>query len=84
MTISGRRAMISAAVTMRAFADSGHAILVVSSELPELIGISDRVLAMHEGRIVGELPRGASEEEVMRLSVGLQQQRQHTASERSA
>ena len=60
--------------TMRAFADSGHAILVVSSELPELIGISDRLLAMHQGRIVGELPRGASEEDVMRLSVGLGQQ----------
>ena len=57
--------------TMRKFADTGHAILVVSSELPELIGISDRILAMHEGRIVGELPRGASEAEVMRLSVGL-------------
>ena len=57
--------------TMRAFADAGHAILVISSELPELIGISDRILAMHEGRIVGELPRGASEADVMRLSVGL-------------
>jgi ribose transport system ATP-binding protein len=64
---------------MREFADAGNAILVISSELPELIGISDRLLAMHQGRIVGELPRGASEEEVMRLSVGLGQQEQAQA-----
>ena len=70
--------------TMREFADSGHAILVVSSELPELIGISDRLLAMHQGRIVGELPRGASEEDVMRLSVGLGQEPQHPAPEPAA
>ena len=33
----------------------GVAILVISSELPEVIGISDRILVMREGRIVGEL-----------------------------
>ena len=68
--------------TMRRFADAGHAILVVSSELPELIGISDRILAMHEGRIVGELPRGCSEADVMRLSVGLGLSQTTQASER--
>ncbi|WP_288196374.1 sugar ABC transporter ATP-binding protein [uncultured Pleomorphomonas sp.] len=56
---------------MRRFADAGNAILVVSSELPELIGISDRLLVMHQGRIAGELPCGATEEEVMHLSLGL-------------
>jgi ribose transport system ATP-binding protein len=39
-------------------ADSGAAILVISSELPELIGISDRALVMREGRIVGEVKGG--------------------------
>jgi ribose transport system ATP-binding protein len=57
--------------TMRAFADAGNALIVVSSDLPELIGVSDRLVVMHEGRIVGELPRGSTEEEIMRLSLGL-------------
>jgi ribose transport system ATP-binding protein len=39
--------------------------------MPELIGISDRILVMHQGRIAGELPRGASEEAVMALSLGI-------------
>jgi ribose transport system ATP-binding protein len=56
---------------MRKFADAGNAIVVVSSELPELIGISDRLVVMHQGRIAGELRRGAAEEEVMHLSLGL-------------
>jgi ribose transport system ATP-binding protein len=56
---------------MRKFADAGNAIVVVSSELPELIGISDRLVVMHQGRIAGELPRGATEEAVMHLSLGL-------------
>jgi ABC-type sugar transport system ATPase subunit len=60
--------------TMRAFADAGRGIVVVSSDMPELIGIADRILVMHQGRIAGELPRGASEEEVMRLSLGIAQQ----------
>jgi len=56
---------------MRKFADAGNAIVVVSSELPELIGVSDRLVVMHQGRVAGELPRGATEEEVMHLSLGL-------------
>jgi ribose transport system ATP-binding protein len=43
---------------------------MISSELPELIGMSDRVLVMHEGTVAGELPAGASEEAVMRLATG--------------
>ena len=38
---------------------AGAAILLVSSELPELLGVSDRIVVMREGRTVGELPRGA-------------------------
>ncbi|GAA3068416.1 sugar ABC transporter ATP-binding protein [Rhizobium viscosum] len=56
---------------MRSFADTGRGIIVVSSDMPELIGISDRTLVMHQGRIAGELPRGASEEAVMALSLGI-------------
>ncbi|MGH3464547.1 MAG: sugar ABC transporter ATP-binding protein [Kribbellaceae bacterium] len=50
--------------------DSGVAILMVSSELPEVIGMSDRVLVMHRGSIAGELPAGPTEEAVMELATG--------------
>lgn len=56
---------------MRDFADAGRGIVVVSSDMPELIGISDRILVMHQGGIAGELPRGAGEEAVMALSLGI-------------
>ena len=60
--------------TMRSFADSGRGIVVVSSDMPELIGIADRILVMHQGRISGALPRGASEEDIMHLALGLADQ----------
>ena len=49
----------------------GLGILLISSELLEVLGMADRILVMHRGRIAGELPRGSSEEDVMRLAVGL-------------
>jgi ribose transport system ATP-binding protein len=50
----------------------GSTILMVSSELPELIGMSDRILVMHEGRIAGELSRDQfSEEAIMMYAAGL-------------
>ena len=55
---------------MRDLAARGRAILLVSSDLPEVIGVSDRILVMRGGRIVGECPAGASEEAVMALAVG--------------
>ncbi|WP_367129393.1 sugar ABC transporter ATP-binding protein [Saccharothrix sp. HUAS TT1] len=55
---------------LRDLAGSGVAVLLISSELPELIGLSDRVLVVREGTVVGELPAGASEEAVMRLATG--------------
>ncbi len=48
----------------------GAAILMVSSELPEVLGVADRIVVMHEGRSVGELGRGATEEDVMTLAFG--------------
>ncbi len=54
---------------MRQLADQGKAILMISSELPEIVGMSDRIYVMHQGAIVGELPGvTATEEEVMMLA----------------
>jgi ABC-type sugar transport system ATPase subunit len=55
---------------VREQAKAGMAVLLVCSELPELIGLSDRICVLHEGRLVGELPAGASEEDVMALATG--------------
>ncbi|MEV4125720.1 sugar ABC transporter ATP-binding protein [Nocardia sp. NPDC049707] len=55
---------------LRDLAGDGVAVLMISSELPELIGMSDRILVMHEGALAGELPAGASEEAVMGLATG--------------
>ncbi|MEZ4702217.1 MAG: sugar ABC transporter ATP-binding protein [Rhodothermales bacterium] len=56
---------------MEKLAREGLAILFVSSELEEILGMSDRVLVMHEGRITGELSRNElSEEAVMHLATG--------------
>ncbi|HET6561432.1 MAG TPA: sugar ABC transporter ATP-binding protein [Marmoricola sp.] len=55
---------------MRALVADGVAILMVSSELPEVIGMSDRILVMHDGRLAGELPAGSSEEEVLQVATG--------------
>jgi putative multiple sugar transport system ATP-binding protein len=52
---------------INALADTGKAIVVISSELPELLGICDRIYAMSQGRITGELPRAeATQEGLMR------------------
>jgi ribose transport system ATP-binding protein len=42
---------------------------MISSDLPEIIGVSDRILIMREGTLAGELPGGATEEEVMAIAV---------------
>ena len=55
---------------MRELAEQGVAILMISSELPEVIGMADRILVMHQGTIAGELPAGASEDEIMTLAAG--------------
>jgi ABC-type sugar transport system ATPase subunit len=49
----------------------GVGIIMISSELPEVLGMSDRILVMREGTIVGELTRDvATEEGVMKYAVG--------------
>ena len=56
---------------MESLARAGMAILFVSSELEEILGMSDRALIMHEGRITGELEREVlTEETVMLLATG--------------
>ena len=55
---------------MRELAHEGVAILMISSELPEVIGMSDRILVMHDGRIVSELEPGSSEENVLAAATG--------------
>ena len=56
---------------MEELAEQGVGILFVSSEMEEVLSMSDRVLVMHEGRITGELDRNQlSEEAIMQLATG--------------
>ena len=56
---------------MNALAKEGTAIIMISSELPEVLGMSDRILVMHEGRLAGELSREeATQEKIMTLATG--------------
>jgi len=56
---------------MERLAADGAGILFVSSELEEILGLADRILVLHEGRLAGELGRDeAGEESIMRLATG--------------
>jgi rhamnose transport system ATP-binding protein len=56
---------------MSELAGQGLAVLMISSELPEVLGMADRVLVMREGRLVREIPRAeADEESVVRAATG--------------
>jgi ribose transport system ATP-binding protein len=56
---------------MERLAASGRAVLFASSDLEEIIGVSDRVLVMHEGRLVGELVGDdINEKRIMELATG--------------
>lgn len=52
--------------------ESGKAIIMISSDMPEVLGISDRILVMSEGKITGEVSREeATQEKIMKLAVGI-------------
>ena len=53
-------------------ASQGKAIIVISSELPEVLGMSDRIIVMHEGVIKGEIDdvAGATQEQILSMIVG--------------
>jgi ribose transport system ATP-binding protein len=55
---------------IRELARDGAAILMISSELPELIGLADRIVVMRRGTVAGTLAAGVSEADVMRLATG--------------
>ncbi len=55
---------------VRDLARQGAAVLMISSELPEIIGMSDRILVMWDGKITGELPANSSESDIMRMATG--------------
>jgi len=60
---------------MRDLAAEGIGIILISSELPEILNMSDRIVVMHEGRITGILDgQGATEDQVMAYATGMMRQ----------
>jgi ribose transport system ATP-binding protein len=55
---------------IRELTKKGIAVLMISSELPEIIGMSDRILVMSDHRIAGELPAKSTEQEIMLMATG--------------
>jgi len=61
-------------ILMRTLANKGAGILMISSELPEVLGMSDRILVMREGRLVGDFSaQEATEQKVMAAATGVMQ-----------
>ena len=57
------------------FKSQGMGIILISSEIPEILGICDRVMVMHEGEVSGFLNRkDADQEKIMRLAVGIREE----------
>jgi ABC-type sugar transport system ATPase subunit len=55
---------------IRDLTKEGIAVLMISSELPEILGMSDRILVMRDGMIAGELPAKSTEQEIMLMATG--------------
>ncbi|GAB3651076.1 sugar ABC transporter ATP-binding protein [Glycomyces tarimensis] len=55
---------------IRSLASEGLAVLLITSELIELIGLADRIVVLHDGRVCGELPADATEQQVMAYATG--------------
>ncbi|MTD54291.1 sugar ABC transporter ATP-binding protein [Amycolatopsis pithecellobii] len=60
-------------------AEQGTAIVLVASELPELLGLSDRIIALRSGRVVEEFPRGSDAVDIGRAIIGTAPSRQGAA-----
>jgi ABC-type sugar transport system ATPase subunit len=57
---------------LREFAEEGTGVIMISSDLPELIGMCDRIIVMHKGKIMGEILRkDFSEEKIMAYAAGI-------------
>ena len=70
---------------LRDLAGQGVAILAISSDLPEVLSLADRVLVMREGRLAGEFAgEAATEEMVMRVAVGAAQEAAQSAAQSAA
>ncbi len=55
---------------MNQWTRQGHAILLITSEMPELLGLSDRIIAMHRGRVTGQFTRSeATQEKVLQAAM---------------
>ena len=68
-------AVADGGVRISHLAAQGLTILLISSELLEILGMSDRVLVMREGRLVAELPRAeATEERVIQAAAGVSEE----------
>src|SRR5690606_2152470 len=63
-------AKISVYQLMRELARAGVAIVMISPELPELIGMADRLIVMHDGRIVSEMAADVGEEAILAAATG--------------
>jgi ABC-type sugar transport system ATPase subunit len=55
---------------IRRLAGEGLAVLLISSDLPEIMGMSDRILVMHAKRLVAELPGSSSADCIMSSALG--------------
>ena len=56
---------------MERLSAEGVGIVLISSELPEIVGLCDRVLVMRGGAVVGTFERGVSQEEILSCAVGV-------------
>jgi len=54
--------------SIRKLADSGHCVILISSDLPELVGLADRVMIMRQGKFTREMPRSECTEESVLLA----------------
>jgi len=69
---------------MRTLTARGVAILLISSELPEVVAMADRILVMRDGRLAGELPAGSDEETIMAMATGAGDTSEHVEVDLSA